>query len=236
MRRTFTTFAILLALLPALAAPARATGPIPGTYHSIDLGGMVQLGRLSQSWALPNNANLGAGDVFNMRSWNGTLLGDQWWFQCGLQPAAAAVQDNRVLGTGNVIISNTFVGGTFFLDGAGPWSNGTKDLPGQLGITRIIVTERWVAGVLAESRMNIDTEGRFDGSTCTLTFVISNGLGEGNTSTGPLPSNFPSFLDPNCQPTRSSGAWGSMSQITMRIDCPTGARTSTWGSVKTTYR
>jgi len=234
MKRTVTTLGILLTLVVALAAPAIATGPVPGTYHSIDLGGTVQLGRLTQSWAgLVSN---GAGDVFNMRSWDGSVLGAQWYFQCGFQGGAASVQDNRVGGTGDVIRTNTFIGGNFFLDGTGPWSDGTKDLFGILGVTRIIVTERWVTGVLQESRMNIDTDGLFNGSHCTLTFVISNGLGEGNTNSGSLPADYPDFLDPNCQAGRFYGAWGSMSQITMRIDCPVSGRKSTWGSLKSTYR
>lgn len=236
MRKTVTTLGILLAMVAVIAAPALATGPVPGTYNSIDLGGSVQLGRMSQSWPAPGNATGGAGDVFNLRSWDGSSLGDQWWFQCGLQPSPAVVQDLRVGGTGAVIISNTFIGGRFFLDGTGPWSDGSKDLNGSLGVTRITVTERWVGGVLEESRMNIDTDGVFDGSRCTLTFVISNGLGEGNTDTGSLPANYPAFLDPNCQPSRVYGAWGSMSQITMRIDCPVTGQKSTWGALKTMYR
>jgi hypothetical protein len=234
MRKTVTAFSLLLALAVVLVAPARATGPAPGTYHSIDLGGAVQLGRVTVSWfGLTSN---GAGDVFNMRSWDGTNLGAQWYFQCGFQGGAALVDDNRVAGTGNVVRTNTYLGGNFFLDGAGPWSDGTKDLFGILGVTRIIVTERWVNGVLEESRMNIDTDGMFNGSNCTLTFVIANGLGEGDTNTGPLPADYPDFLDPNCNAGRFYGSWGSMSQITMRIDCPVPSRKSTWGALKQTYR
>jgi len=236
MRFLFTTL-LLLALCPILVSPAIAADPAPGVYESTDLGGLVLLGRATQSWGAPLNALLGVGDVFNATSWDGGALGTQWRFSCGVQPAAQTVQDFRdAAGTGAVVFTNTFDGGTFFLSKTGPWGDGANDLTGVIVVTRLVVTVRYVNNVPQESRLNVDADGRFDGSSCTLTFVIANGIGGGDTDLLPKPPGYPDFLDPACEPTRVHGSWGDISQITMRIDCPVPGRRSTWGSLKTLYR
>jgi hypothetical protein len=217
--------------LLALAGGASAA-PVSGTYTSTDLGGSLLLGRASQSWVAPLNAAQGAGDVFNSQSWDGATLGTQWAFSCGVQPGPQGVQDNRdANGTGTVVFTNTFLGGTFYLN-PGPWGSGT----GTINQTTEIVTVVYVQNVPQASVVNINTSGEFDDSDCTLTFAIANGNGLGDTDVLPFPANFPSLLDTNCNPTRTNGSWGEVRTITMRIDCPVPAETRSWGHVKSLYR
>ena len=237
MKRSIATLA-LATLASALAASVTfAASPIPGLYRSVDLGGTVLLGRASQSWAQPLNAQNGIADVFNAQSWNGSVLGTQWLFRCGIQPAAEIVQDYRDgSGTGAVIFTSTFTGGAYWLSRFGPWGDGVNDLTGTIGATHEIVTVTYVTGFPVESRVNMDANGMFDGSSCLLRFVISNGVGGGDTDLLPKPAGYPDFLDPACAPSRLYGSWGDVMDISMYIDCPVDAHRSTWGRVKQIYR
>ncbi len=233
--------ALVAALVPVLSSLALAASPASGTYNSADLGGAVLTGRGSQSWSAPANAAQGAGDVIHSESWDGSTLGTQWRFACGVQSGPQGVQDNRVAGTGTVVFTNTFAGGTFFLSKTGPWGDAVNDLTGTTGATHAIVTVQYVNiggnSTPVASRLNIDSNGQFDGSTCTLTFVIANGLGQGDTdSNPPKPATYPGFLDTACGATRIYGSWGDISQLTLRVDCPVPARNTTWGSLKSIYR
>jgi len=220
-----------VAALLAVANVASAV-PVSGTYTSTDLGGSLLLGRASQSWVAPLNAAQGAGDVFNSLSWDGATLGTQWGFSCGVQPGPQGRVDNRdANGTGTVVFTNTFLGGTFYLN-PGPWGSGT----GTLNQTTEIVTVQYVNFVPQASVVNINTSGQFDNSNCTLTFAIANGNGLGDTDVLPFPANFPPLIDTNCNPTRTNGSWGEVRTITMRIDCPVPAEQRSWGQVKSLYR
>jgi hypothetical protein len=224
---SFASAAALLAM-----ATAASADPVPGTYTSTDLGGSLLLGRASQSWVAPNNAAQGAGDVFNSQSWDGAALGTQWAFSCGVQPGAQGVLDTRdANGTGTVVFSNSFTGGTFYLN-PGPWGSGV----GTLNQTIEIVTVQYVNFVPQASVVNINTSGQFFESNCTLTFVIANGNGLGDTDILPFPANFPGLLDLACAPTRTNGSWGEVRTITMRIDCPVPTQQGSWGQLKSLYR
>ena len=237
MRRPLRFASFVSLLLTLTAAQAWAVDPLPGVYNSTDLGGLVTLGRATQSWALPLNAQNGLQDVFSSASWNGAALGTQWKFSCGVQPAVQTVQDHRdAAGTGSVVFTNTFAGGGFWLSKNGPWGNGVNNLTGTINATHEIVTVVYVANVPMQARVNVDASGVFDGSECVLTFVIANGIGLGDTDALPKPPGYPDFLDPGCGATRLYGSWGDMSQITMRIDCPLPTHDSTWGRVKMLYR
>jgi hypothetical protein len=226
--------AAVLALLAA--GSALAAQPLPGTYHSTDLGGAVLLGRGTQSWDAPLNASQGLLDVFNSMSWNGAVLGTQWTFSCGVQNGAQTVQDNRVAGTGSVVFTNIFNGGVFWLSKNGPWGDGVNDLTGTVDVTQSIVTLIYVNGVPVQARLNIDSSGMFEGGVCALRFVVANGIGGGDTDLLPKPPGYPDFQDTNCNPSRVFGSWGDISQVSMLIDCPVPVRQSTWGVIKTLYR
>lgn len=225
------TIAALLSASIALAAD-----PTPGIYNSVDIGGTMLTGRGTNSWTAPLNGADGLGDVFNSVSWDGALLGTQWRFQCGVSPAVQTRVDNRVNGTGTVVFTTNYTGGTFWLSRFGPWGDGVNDLTGTITTTQSIVTLQYVNFVPVQSRLNVNTYGEFDDSNCILTFAISNGIGAGDTDLGPKPAGFPDFLDANCGATRIYGSWGHLVDITMMLECPVPLTPTTWSAVKTLYR
>ncbi|NOT33917.1 MAG: hypothetical protein HOP12_07080 [Candidatus Eisenbacteria bacterium] len=245
MRIKATMIAVATALMLS-ALPALAAMPTPGIYFSTDLGGQVLLGRGSQSWIAPLNVNRGLGDVFNAQSWTPEgapdvsiegLLGTQWIFQCGVQLAPQGQVDNRdANGNGTVIFTNVFTGGIFFLSKNGPWGDGINDLTGQIFTTTAIATVVYVNSIPIQSRLNLDTYGQFDGSSCVLRFAIANGVGLGDTDLLAFPPEYPPLMDTDCAPTRVNGSWGDIKDITLQIECPVPTRSGTWGSVKTRYR
>lgn len=228
----------LAVVMLVLSAPAWAADPAPGLYHSPSLGGTVQEGRASNSWAQPSNAAMGVQDVWHSMSWDGATLGAEWKFECAVSPVAQTVQDNRdVNGTGTVVLTTSYSGGTFFLSKNGPWGDGTLDFTGSIYDTQIITTMQYVQNVLITARENIDLDGVFTPpSSCALTFVLTNGVRLGDTDSGVLPANYPGFLDPNCQPTRTVGSWSDIVDVSVQIDCALPVEASTWGGIKALYR
>lgn len=216
-----------------VSATTAHTAPLAGTYKSADLGGAMLLGRVSQSWVMPNNTSQGQNDVIHLQSWDGAAPGTQWGFSCGVQPGPQTVQDDRVSGTGVVTVTNTFTGGTFYLN-PGPWGNGT----GTMGPAAMITVVSWfyidfqIAGV----SQNIDLTGVFDNSDCELALTSANGNVLGDTGFLPFPAGFPGLLDAACGPTRVHGSWGEVPRITMQIGCTVSAERALWGRVKTIYR
>lgn len=232
MNRCFK--AILATTAFAVVATSAFANPVVGTYRSLDLGGALLTGHASQSWALAANGANGVNDVYNALSWNGSSLGTQWGISCGVQGAPQLVQDNRVSGTGTVVYTNAFAGGRFYFNN-GPWCTSAQ-CAGNINQTIEIVTVQYVAGIPAAAVVNVNTSGTFDNSNCNLTFAIGNGVGLGDTDSGPKPATYPDFLDTSCNPTRTFGSWGDIITITARIDCPVPTRQSTWGALKATYR
>ena len=232
-----TAIALVLGFTLAVAAAAHAAAPSPGTYDSIDLGGSVLMGRGSQSWVGPANGGNGNGDVFNSQSWNGATLGTQWHFECGLSTTNQTVVDNRNgVGTGTVVFTTNFSGGTFWLSKNGPWGDGINDRPCVLNATTNTVTVQYVTFIPVSARGDVNTSGYFLGSNCVLTFQIANTVGKGDTDGGPFPAGYPALLDAGCGATRVNGSWGDIKDITLRIDCVVPAVTTTWSGVKSLYR
>ncbi len=225
-------FHLSVAGLVALATAAQAA-PIAGTYTSVDLGGSLLAGRASQSWAAPHNASQGLGDVFNSQSWDGSALGTQWGFSCGVQPGQQTVVDDRDSGFGFVRFTNTFEGGTFCLN-PGPWGSGT----GTLGPapTTVVLSWSYIDFQLTYVTADITLSGDFDNSSCVLTLTSPYGDVLGTTDFLPLAANFPGFLDPACSPNRLHGSWEEVPRMTMRITCPVSTAPELWGRVKALYR
>ena len=226
---------VLAALAFALVSSSVATAaPVPGIYQSTFFGGPLLEGHASQSWGAPANANQGLGDVYNAQSWDGSSLGTQWAIQCGVQNAPQLVQDNRIAGTGTVVFTNAFLGGNFYFN-SGPWCS-IASCTGTINQTVEVVTVQYAGGIPFGAVVNINTSGMFSGGQCNLTFAIANGVGRGDTDGGAKPASYPDFQDTSCNPSRVYGSWGDVITITAKIDCPTPARTSTWGALKTQYR
>ena len=203
-----------------MATAAIAAEPTPGLYQTPSLGGTMIEGRATNSWMMAGNAAMGNGDVWNSMSWMpGTMmLGTQWRFQCAVSTSPQTMQDNRVMGTGTVVYTTNYSGGTFFLSKTGPWGDGVNDLTGTLAATQIITTLQYVQNSLISGRENISASGLFDGSGCYLTFLLSNGIQLGNTDAGPVPMSYPGFQNTDCSPTRTFGSWSDIVDISMQID------------------
>lgn len=225
----FAMALVLCAAVPAFAAP------VNGVYTSTDLGGQLLTGRASV-----NRTGIDSGfpHVFHVQSWDGALLGTQWEMRCG-QSNSFLTQDNRVAGTGTVVYTSTYAGGTFtFFAGGWPWGDGT----GTLSSTTLVSTVQFVNNIPVASVVNGNTSGFFNGG-CNLTFAIANGTGVGETtSLDPSitkPANYPVFLDGTCNPAaaiQQFGTWGNVITLTMQIDCAVPTQDATWGRIKTLYR
>lgn len=142
--------------------------------------------------------------------------------------------DNRdSLGTGTVVVSMNYTGGTYWLSKNGPWGDGVNDWTGTLRTTSRSITYQYVNYVLITGREDIQSSGVFDGINCALTFAIANGVYRGTT--GILPANYPALLDPDCSSTRTAGTWGDVKDLTLLIDCVVPAQITSWGNLKAIY-
>ncbi len=225
-----------LLLLPVLATAA----PVDGVYRSNDFPppftGTLLTGRAS-TWR--PTINSGLPHVLHAQSWDGTTLGTQWEINCAVENSGYSVQDNTLNGTGTIIYTSTFQGGTFtFFAGGWPWGDGT----GTLGTTNLTTTVTFMGGYPMGSVVNGTTSGIFVGG-CELSFAIANGSGIGETTslfpTLTKPADYPTFLDGTCgpaSPTQQYGTWGTVLTITLGIHCPVPTEQTTWGKVKALYR
>lgn len=231
-------FAIALVVL-ALTLPATrpaAAAPVSGIYQSTDLGGQLYTGRAS-TWR--SGVNSGLPHVLHAQSWDGANLGSQWEINCAAENANFIVQDNRVAGTGTIQYTSTFTGGTFaFFPGGWPWGDGNGTLNTTIIVT--LVQYQMIGGnsTPVASVANGNTTGAFSNG-CELTFAIGNGSGVGETPFATKPASYPVFYDGTCAPAAANaqfGTWGNVITLTMGINCPTPANSSTWGLVKSLYR
>lgn len=228
----FVCMIIGLVIAPALVS----AGPITGIYNSTDMGGVFLTGRAS-TWR--PGVNSGLPHVIHAQSWNGSALGTQWDISCAIENANFAVQDNRIGGVGTIIYTSTFEGGTLTLYAGGwPWGDGVATL----GTTTMITTVQYVliGGVSTPvaSVVNGNTSGTF-APGCTLTFLIGNGSGVGETPYLQKPATYPTFLDGTCGPAALDvqyGTWGNVITITLGIYCEVGVEESAWGAIKELYR
>lgn len=228
-----TAIALLAAtLVTGSSLSALADLPINGIYNSTDLGGLTLLGRGTNSRPVPD---AGVGNVFSSQSWDGASLSTQWRFECGVSYSQQVIDNRSVAGTGTVVFTTLYSGGTYWLSGSGPWGTGANDFTGALGATTRITTLVYVDWVPVQARENIDSSGVFD-SGCLLTFAISNGTGVGDTDLAAFDPGYPALVDTDCATPRVSGSWGDLSQISFMIDCTVPNDASSWGSMKSQYR
>jgi len=231
-RSLFVCSMIGLIIVPVLAS----AGPNGGIYNSTDMGGVFLTGRAS-TWR--PGVNSGIPHVIHAQSWNGSALGTQWDISCAIENTNFSTQDNRIGGVGTIVYTSTFQGGTLTLYAGGwPWGDGVATL----GTTTMYTTVQYVmiGGVSTPvaSVVNGNTSGNFAGG-CSLTFMIGNGSGVGETPYALKPATYPTFLDANCGPAASNlqyGTWGTVITITLGIYCPVGVDESTWGAIKELYQ
>jgi hypothetical protein len=232
MRTRYLVAALVIGAIPL--STIVSADPVPGLYQSTDLGGQVLTGRASTS---RTGINSGLPHVLHAQSWDGATLGTQWEVSCAVEATPFGVQDNRnVAGTGTVVYTSQFQGGTLTLfPGGYPWGDGTATL----GMTTVISTVQFVSFVPVASVVNANTSGTFSNG-CSLVFAIGNGSGVGETtSLNPAltkPATFPTFQDATCAPAgplAQFGTWGTTLTQTMAIDCGgLPVERSTWSAVK----
>jgi hypothetical protein len=220
------------------AVSVQAGAPVQGVYYSFDYpGGSFNPGHFSESWAGPGMDGQ-MGNTVNAQSWNGVVLGAEWMLWCpSIQTPPVLVADTRdANGTGDVTWRTVYSGGHFFLGAIGPW--GDEDYNGDLANFIVTATYKFVFGTLLGIRSNVVSWGQIDGYTDCMEYTINNAAFFGTTDMGPLPADYPPFLDEYCNTgVWSRGGWGSVTEIAIRIkgECGIAVQPSTWGKVKSLY-
>lgn len=239
-----------IVMLIAMATTAVAQAPLPpaaGIYYSDPLpGSSFVSGHFSESW-VGTGRDGQLGNTINAASWDGTDLGTVWKLWC---PSIASppefVRDTRdENGSGEVVWHTEYLGGHFWLSQNGPWSSDNAiDFTGDCLSFDVTTTYQFVFGEVIGIRSNVTMQGRFDlldpsWDDFCMVYEINNAAFFGNTDdVGPLPAEFPPFIDDNCQTgTMSRGGWGDVTHITMRIiGCTVPAEETSWGAVKALYQ
>ena len=236
MIRTLLTTLLLL----GLSAAALAGPPVDGIYETTDIGGTIATGRYTESWA-PGGGALMPGTVLNAQSWDGMSLGTEWGYSCGIIETAPVVLTDFVNanGTGNRTYMKTFVGGTIWLSGSGPWAGGDAFYSGPILNYVEFETIQYVNHVQVHAVTNVQATAYFEGypETC-VAFSVANGVEVGSTALGdPMPVNYPDFLDTACNGGGTEGAWWNMMTMSLYIDgCAVSNDDMSWGQVKSMYR
>lgn len=234
--RLATIFLVMMLLASSIAF---AGAPFPGTYKSTDIGGLVLVGRQSESWTGPGGAHV-PGNVVCQQSWDGAFLGTQWRIKCPISGPSIVIFDNTGGGgTGTVILSTSYAGGTFWFGGVGlaPWANGDPFYTGTISTYNDITTLTLVGGAVTGKVSNISWSGSFDLYPACMAIDIFNYQRVGTTDLFPFDPTYPGFLDPACATTRVHGEWGNVTGVTIDIlgDCALGTEETSWGKIKTMY-
>ena len=230
-----------LALLIALLSGASFAGaPLNGDYQSVDLGGPVYTGRYTEGWDAGGNPVVG-GTTLNAESWDGASLATQWRYWCATELLDAVLLVNNVnptTGNGNRTYMKTFTGGYIWLSGSGPWANGDPDYYGVIDSYTEFETISYTNWVPIAAVSNVQAIAHFDDypETC-MTFYIGNGTRMASTEVGdPVPPNYPDLLDPDCDATRTEGAFWDFTSVTLSIHgCETAVDETTWGAIKSLH-
>ena len=232
--------ALLAALLITLSGSlALAGAPLNGDYDSSDLGGPIDVGRYTEGWNAGGSATM-AGTTFNAASWDGANLGAMWRYSCGtLAGDAVLLTDNvDVNGNGNKTWMKTFVGGTIWLSGAGPWGNGDAEYSGPILSYVEFETVQYSEFQRVAAVTSVQATASFDGyeGGC-VAFQVANGTEVGATDLGMTPpADYPAFLFDNCVDGAPEGAWWNMTSITLSINwCAVPARDQSWGAMKSKF-
>jgi len=248
MKMGFTVLAAASVLVIATASWAEV---MPGTYGSTDVGGKVLVPRASQSEDLlvPKP---GIGDIFNLASWDGGKLGTQWSIMCSTQPGPKTVKgDLDDKGNGTIETHNYFTGGSFFLARQGPWGGEINSL-GTITEVRLRVVESYLGFWLVKMNVSMEALGRIGIAGKIVRFTTTDCSTWGETDSQ-APSGYPSMLDYVCEPTRTTGYWWELGNVTVEIrdpfkgrlqidpaaanrDAVAAPQNTSWGRVKQIYR
>lgn len=231
--------AIYAILILLFAGTALAEAPLSGSYKSVDIGGPLYIGRYTEGWGLGGDP-FTAQTTLDCASWDGSVLGTQWRYWCGTEQTPGILLTNNVdaNGNGNKTTMCTFTGGYVWLSGSGPWANGDSDYPGVIDNYVEFETVTYSNWIPISAVTNVQAKAHFDNyAPMCLTFFIGNGSLVATTERGDaVPPDYPAFLDPSCEATRTLGASWDFLTITLTIvNCEVGTRDATWGAIKSIY-
>lgn len=238
--KRFATILLAVVMVALVVTPALAGPPLAGTYKT--LLNTILPGKATES--MP--ADLAEGQLGNMvwsESWNGAALGTEWKVMCP-QVASAPVliyDDVDVNGNGQRGWQTSYSGGTLWLSGAGAWAGGDAFYSGPIDLFTTTVYKQYVGGQIVGAVTNIRLKGVFDGYTSCYDMAISNAELVGWTPVGydPAFGPFPPFHGPSdCSVIGSHGTYWDVHDVTFSIlgTCVVGAKSSTWGQLKSLYR
>jgi hypothetical protein len=231
MKRSISIGFSLSLLLPALVL---AGPPMYGVYNSNDIGGTMLTGRFSESYVGGGPGQVG--NTIHALSYDTVNLGTQWRVQCPqIASPPTVISDTRVNGTGDVVYSTIYTGGTFWLAKNGPWGDNVADYTGTIVSFSNVATYQFVGGTLIGIRSNVTLSGTFDSYPGVMEFAISNSATFGDTSTQPFPAVYPDLRDQSCAPGPTQGAWGSVPNITMVIQEVVGVDEASFGTLKARF-
>lgn len=230
--RNAILISILTVVLVVGAVSVIAGPPLNGTYKSSN--GQFDEGREASSWAA---GFLGTGGVLHAESWDGATLGGDWKIVCPQVVTVSLIVDLVFGGNGQRIYQLDYAGGYIELAGAGPWGGGDPSYTGVIDTYVEIRTVQYVGGVKVGSVSDHAVSAHLQGylQSC-MTWGIGNGAWL-DESPNVKPATFPTFLDPACGATATTGHWGNFSDLTISVTgCAVGTQEATWGSVKALYR
>ena len=239
MTLTKTTLASLITI-SLIGSVALAGPPLEGVYNSTDLGGDIDVGRYMESYLVPEGAIL-PGTTLHAQSWDGMSLGQMWSYQCGVMVSAPVLISDFVgsTGTGSRTYMKTFVGGTLWLSGTGPWGNGEAEYSGPILSYVEYETVQFLNWERIHAVTNVSATASIDGfSNSCIAFTVGNGVEIGSTDFDhPIPTDYPVMHDGACNPTDALGAWWDFMTLSLYIDsCTVSTDATTWDSVKSFYK
>lgn len=230
--------AIACCLSVLLVVPAFANPPQDGTYKSTDLGGSILLGRYSETWV---GAKLSVGNTVNQESWDGTTLATQWrWYCAYIASPPTLILDTVVGGTGQKVWQVTYTNGMVWLDGNGPWGDGSEpSYTATIQDFEATVTEQYSGGLEVSTVKTVNATAQFMGySDNCIVLALSNMAKYADGQT--LPADYPDFLDGStCTSlgTTGPGEWGDVDEITYSLlGCTVPTQQKSWGAIKQMYR
>jgi len=232
--RNAILISILTVVLAVGAASVYAQPPVNGTYKSSN--GQFDEGREASSW-VAGGGFLSTGGVLHAESFDGAALGGDWKIVCPQVVTVSLIVDLTFGGNGQRIYQLDYAGGYIELDGGGPWGGGDPSYTGVIDTYVEIRTVQYVGGAKTGSVSDHSVSAHLQGypQSC-MTWGIGNGAWL-DESPNVKPANYPTFLDPACGATATTGHWGTFSDLTISVTgCSVAAQEATWGSVKALYR
>jgi len=231
--RNAILISILTVVLVVGAASVFAGPPLNGIYKS-SLNHFDE-GREASSWAA-GGGFLSTGGVLHAESWDGAALGGDWKIVCAQVVVVSLIEDLVSGGNGQRTYKLDYAGGYLELGGAAPWGNGDASYTGPIDTYSEFRKVLYIGGVKVGSDSDHSVTAHVQGYGQSCLRLIANGAWLGESPTA-KPGSYPTWLDPNCGATATTGHWGLINDLTITVEgCAVPTEEATWGSVKALYR